>query len=89
LLHEQGIVDGLSDFEDTASQRKMVPLVQYVPLYRLKTLSGIERMHALPLLRFSDESLMRLGGFHAQQVRQGVVHAVPPNARNRTARGRW
>ena len=50
----------------------MVPVVQYVLLYSLKTLFGMESMNALPPLLFSDEALMRLVGFNAQQVRQGV-----------------
>jgi hypothetical protein len=50
----------------------MVPIVLNVLLYSLKTLLGIERMHALPALLFSDEALKRLVGFNAQQVRQGV-----------------
>ena len=75
MLHEQGIVDGLSDFEDTASQRKMVPLVPYVPLYSLKTLSGIERMHALPLLRFSKEFLNGVTLWWLEQ--HGIPFVVP------------
>jgi hypothetical protein len=49
-----------------------VPVVQYLLLYSLKTRFGIESMHALPALLVSDEALMRLVGFNAQQVRQGV-----------------
>jgi hypothetical protein len=41
-------------------------------LYGLKTLFGMERINALPRLLFSDEALMQLGGFKAQQVRDGV-----------------
>src|SRR4029453_5569387 len=55
-----------------AIQREMVPYVQYVLLYGLKTLVGIQSMHALPPLLFSDEALMQLVGFNAQQVRQGI-----------------
>ena len=33
---------------------------------------GIASMHALPALRFSDEVLMPLVGFKAQQVRHGI-----------------
>jgi Transposase DDE domain len=55
-----------------AIQREMVPYVQYVLLYGLKTLFGIDSMHALPALLFSDEALMQLVGFNAQQVRQGL-----------------
>jgi hypothetical protein len=72
FLQELGVVNWLGDIEDTASQREMVPVVQYVLLYSLKTLFGIESMNALPPLLFSDEALMRLVGFNAQQVRQGV-----------------
>jgi hypothetical protein len=55
-----------------AIQREMVPYVQYVLLYGLKTLFGIQSMHALPPLLFSDEAMMQLVGFNAQQVRQGI-----------------
>jgi Transposase DDE domain len=72
FLHELGVVDLLSDVQGAAVQREMVPCVQYVLLYSLKTLLGIESMNALPALLFSDEALMRLVGFNAYQVRHGV-----------------
>jgi hypothetical protein len=72
FLHELGVADWLTDVQGTAIQRVMVPFVQYILLYSLKTLFGIESMNALPALLFSDEALMRLVGFNAQQVRQGV-----------------
>jgi hypothetical protein len=72
FLQQLGVVDWLGDVQGTAVQREMVPFVQYLLLYSLKTLFGIESMHALPALLFSDEALMRLVGFNAQQVRQGV-----------------
>jgi Transposase DDE domain len=62
----------LEQVHGTAIQREMIPFVQYLLLYGLKTLFGIESMHALPSLLFSDEALMQLVGFNAQQVRQGV-----------------
>jgi hypothetical protein len=72
FLHELGVVDWLNAIQGTAVQRVMVPCVQYVLLYGLKTLYGVESMNALPALLFSDEALMRLVGFNAHQVRQGV-----------------
>jgi hypothetical protein len=72
FLQELGVGDWLGDIPGTAVQREMVPFVQYVLLYSLKTLLGIESMHALPALLFSDEPLMRLVGFNAHQVRHGV-----------------
>jgi hypothetical protein len=72
FLQELGVVDWLGDVQGTAVQREMVPFVQYVLLYSLKTLFGIKSMNALPVLLFSDEALMRLVGFNAQQVRHGM-----------------
>src|SRR6266508_368495 len=72
FLHELGVVDLLDNVQGTAVQREMVPFVQYLLLYSLKTLFGIESMHALPALLFSDAALMRLVGFNAQQVHHGV-----------------
>jgi hypothetical protein len=71
-LQELGVGDWLGDVQGTAVRREMVPVVQYVLLYRRKTLLGIESMPALPALLFSDEALMRLVGFKAQQGRHGV-----------------
>lgn len=62
----------LEQVHGTAIQREMIPFVQYLVLYGLKTLFGIKSMHALPSWLFSDEALMQLVGFNAQQVRQGV-----------------
>jgi hypothetical protein len=62
----------LEQVHGTAIQREMLPFVQYLLLYGLKTLFGIDSMNALPGLLFSDEALMQLVGFNAQQVRQGV-----------------
>src|SRR5499433_3035989 len=72
FLQQLGVVDRLSDVRSTTIQREMVPVVQYVLLYSLKTPFGVDSMNALPPLLFSDEALMRLVGFNAQQVRQGV-----------------
>jgi Transposase DDE domain len=72
FLRELGVVDGLRDVQGTAVQREMVPFVQYLLLYGLKTLLGIEGMNALPPLLFRDEALMRLVGFNAHQARHGV-----------------
>jgi hypothetical protein len=64
--------DWLGEVQGTAVQREMVPFVQYVLLYSLKTLFGIKSMRPLTTLLFSAAALMRLVGFNAQQVRRGV-----------------
>jgi Transposase DDE domain len=72
FLRTIGVMALLEEVHGAAIQRAMVPYVQYVMLYGLKTLFGIESMHALPALLFSDEALMQLVGFNAQHVRQGM-----------------
>jgi hypothetical protein len=72
FLQAIGVMSLLEEVHGTAIQREMVPDVQYVLLYGLKTLFGLESMNALPALLFSDEALMQLVGFNAQQVRHGV-----------------
>jgi hypothetical protein len=62
----------LEQVDGTAIQREMLPVIQYLLLYGLKTLFGIESMNALPPLLFSDEALMPLVGFNAQQANQGI-----------------
>src|SRR5215475_1785772 len=71
-LRATGVMTLLEEAHGAAIQREMVPFVQYVLLYGLKTLFGIESINALPHLLFSDEALMQLVGFNAQQVRQGL-----------------
>jgi hypothetical protein len=43
----------------------MIPFVQYILPYGLKTLFGIESINGLPASLFSDEALMQLVGFKA------------------------
>ena len=65
FLQAMGVMELLAEAHGAAIQREMVPFVQYVLLYGVKTLFGIERIHALPNLLFSDEALMQLVGFNA------------------------
>jgi hypothetical protein len=72
FLQAIGIMGLLEEAHGAAMHRQMVPFVQYVLLYSMKTLCGMESINALPSLLFSDEALMQLVGFNAQQVRQGI-----------------
>jgi hypothetical protein len=72
FLPQLGVVGLLDEVQSTAVQREMVPFVQDLLLYSLKTLCGIESMNPRPALLFSDEACMRLVGFKAHQVRHGV-----------------
>jgi hypothetical protein len=46
----------LGQVNGTAIQREMLPVIQYLLLYGLKTLLDIERMKALPPLLCSEDS---------------------------------
>ena len=84
FLQASGVMGLLEQVYGAAIQREMVPFVQYVLLYGVKTLLGMESMNALPSLLFSDEALRRLVGFNAHQVRDGVCQrgaAKRPHAR--------
>jgi hypothetical protein len=72
FLQSIGVMALLEEVHGAAIQREMLPFVQYVLLYGVKTLLGIQSINALPSLLFSDEALMQLVGFNAQQVRQGI-----------------
>jgi DDE family transposase len=72
FLRQLGVLDLMEGVQGKALQREMVPVVPYLLLDGLKTLLGSESMNALPALLFSDEALMPLVGFNAQQVRHGV-----------------
>jgi hypothetical protein len=72
FLQAIGVMAMWEEAHGAAIHREMLPFVQYVLLYGVKTLFGIERINALPRLLFSDEAVMQLVGFNAQQVRQGI-----------------
>jgi Transposase DDE domain len=72
FLQAIGVMPLLEEAHGAAIHREMVPFVQSVLLYGVKTLLGIESINALPSLLFSNEALMPLVGFNAHQVRQGL-----------------
>jgi hypothetical protein len=86
-LGEVGLLDEFSHFLDVSGvlvllttldlpgvKRVFLPVVQFVLLYLLKTLLGIEAMNALPALLFSNVAAMTLVGFNAYQVANGLTH---------------
>jgi len=72
FLEELEVLTLLQQARGKGVERELVPMVQYILLYGLKTLFGIESMNALPELLFSDAASMHLVGFNAHQVRHGV-----------------
>jgi hypothetical protein len=72
FLDEMGVLPRWQVLQGDEIQREMVDFFQYVMLYGMKTLFGIESMNALPSLLFSDAAAMRLAGFNAVQIRDGI-----------------
>jgi hypothetical protein len=72
FLQELGVMAMLQETHGAGIDRVMVPFVQYLLRYGLKTLFGIESIKALPPLLCSDAALMQLVGFKTQQRRYGV-----------------
>ncbi len=68
-------------------KRVLLPVLQFVLLYLLKTLYGIASLNALPPLLFSNVALMRLVGFNAHQVGQGLTRRGDTRRRLRPKRG--
>jgi hypothetical protein len=54
FLQELGVMAMLQKTHGAGIGRVMVPFVQYLLLYGLKTLFGIESINALPPLLFAD-----------------------------------
>ena len=72
FLDEIGVASRWQALQGEGIKREMIDFFQYVLLYGMKTLFGIEAMNALPDLLVSDEAAMRLAGFNAVQIRQGI-----------------
>jgi hypothetical protein len=64
FLQAIGVRALLEEAQSATIHRQMVPFVQYVLLYGIKTLFGMESINALPSLLFRDEALMQLVGFN-------------------------
>jgi hypothetical protein len=73
FLDVTGVLTQITALELPGVERVFLPVVQFVLLYLLKTLLGIESMNALPALLFSNGAAMTLLGFNAYQVANGLT----------------
>jgi hypothetical protein len=73
FLEQVGILSLAEDIEVPAIQRVWIPVVQFVLLYMLAILFGIASMNALPALLFSNVAAMKLVGFNAHQIANGLT----------------
>ncbi len=84
-LDQAGLLDGFMDFLGDVGflshlnlyapehrQRVMVPAALILLTYMTKTLLGIEHMYAMPELLFTDPAVMKLLGFNARWLDEGL-----------------
>ena len=72
FLEEAGVLKLLKKICGKGIKRVMVPFFRFVHLYMLKILFGVKSMHSLPPLLFSNQGAMRMVGFNAHEIENGV-----------------
>jgi hypothetical protein len=85
-LDEAGLLDGFFEFlreseimehwqtiSIEAVQRIFLPAIYFILLYGTRVLFGIESNNALPSLLFSNVAVMKLLGFNARQIAEGMT----------------
>lgn len=87
FLENQGILAEFATLRLPSVQRVFLPVIQFVLLYLLKTLLGIESMNALPSLLFSNVATMTLIGFNAHQVAKGFTRRGDDKRKERPQTG--
>ncbi|MCK9222423.1 MAG: transposase [Limnochordia bacterium] len=72
FLREIGFMDFLDKIAPSRRQRFIVPSALIILTYMVKTLLGIEHMYAMPTLLFTDPAMMRVMGFNARWIDEGL-----------------
>jgi len=73
FLQEVGVLSLVEEFEVPDIQQVLIVVVQFVLLYMLQVLFGIVSMNALSPLLFSNVAAMKLVGFNAHQIANGLT----------------
>ena len=87
FLETLGVLRLVEEMRLPGAQRILIPVVQYVLLYLLKTLFGIGSMNALPALLFSNVAVMTLIGFNATQIAAGFTQRGASQRRRKPQQG--
>jgi hypothetical protein len=87
FLEEVGVLRLFGELALPGVQRVLVPVVQFVLLYLLKVLCGVPSMNALPMLLFSNEAAMRLVGFNATQIAEGLTQRGEAHRQHKRKQG--
>src|SRR5690606_31179071 len=72
FLEDIGFLDYLYAQSPEHRQRVMVPATLILLSYMTKTLLGIEHMYSIPDLLFTDPAVMKLLGFNARWLDEGL-----------------
>jgi len=73
FLQDVGVVSVVEELEVPAIQRVLIPVPQFVLLYMLRVLFGINAMNGLPALLPRNVAAMKLVGFNAHQIANGLT----------------
>ena len=87
FLRTHDICSKIEKLNSSEIKRVMVSITQYVLLYMEKVIYGIKHMDSLEELLFSDESAMRLVGFNAHQVKNGICRRGESRRKNNNRMG--
>ena len=87
FLEMIGLLSLAGAMQLTGVKRVLIPVVQFVLLYMLKTVLGVESMNSLPSLLFSNVALMTLIGFNAYQVSNGFTRRGDDRRRKKPKQG--
>lgn len=87
FLRTHNICSKIEKLNSPEIKRVMVSITQYVLLYMEKVIYGIKHMDSLEELLFSDESAMRLVGFNAHQIKNGICKRGESRRKNKERSG--
>ncbi len=74
IKEEIGLLDKWEKICPSKIKRVMVPFIQFIMLYRYKIVYGICYMEPIADLIFTNQALMKLVGFNAVAIKNGVCH---------------
>lgn len=74
FLQECRFMDYLAAMQVKDCKRLLIPVISLMLTYMTKTLANIPSVYALPEILFSDQTVMRILGFNARLLEDGLTH---------------
>lgn len=87
FLEKVGIFSLIEEISAPMIQRVLITVVQFVLLYMLRILFGITSINALSELLFSNIAAMKLIGFNAHQIDNGLTNRGDAQRQNKPKQG--